>query len=133
MAELDERRRAQVESLLAEMFETLDEKEGVNVTTLSTDSRQPDYDAEWDASDDGWSGHSKPIRSDDEGIFLRRYTWRYAGQRETGELEVPGPLFKYYTERLRTTNYGTYISDPFDEQFISSLAERIRAFGDDTG
>lgn len=130
LADLDQSRRAQLEPLLDDALEELDLPEGMDVT-VTTRGQTPDgsYETDWPADFDGWSGRSKPKRSEDEEGFLRRFTWRYRGKPRTWEMEVPGPLFKYYTERHRTRSFGVYIADPFDKSFMSSLANRIRAFG----
>lgn len=134
LAELDESRRTQLEPLLDDALEDLDLPEGMDVTVMTTgDVPSESYDADWPADFGGWAGQSRPDRSEDEDGFLRRFTWRFRGKLRTWEMEVPGPLFKYYTNRHRTRSFGVYISDPFDEPFISSLANRIRAFGTEIG
>jgi len=130
LSDIDKDRREQLEPFLTDVFETLDTPDNVDVTIRpGGTSRTRDFDADWSSDFEGWSGQSKPDRSDDEDGFKRRFTWRYRGQRRTWEIDVPGPLFKYYTERERTRNFGTYIADPFDEPFVASLADRIQSFG----
>jgi hypothetical protein len=134
LAELDESRRVQLEPLLDDALDEFDLPEEMDVVVTRTgDVLNESYDADWPSDFDGWSGRSRPERSEDEEGFLRRFTWRFGGKVRTWELEVPGPLFKYYTNRHRTRSFGVYISDPFDEPFISSLANRIREFGSDVG
>jgi hypothetical protein len=127
-------RREELEPFVSEVLDTVDSGGNVDVTVGTTGTpRDRNYDADWDSGFEGWSGRSKPIRRDDEEGFFRRFTWRYRQHRETWELTVPGPLFEYYTERHRTRCFGTYVSDPFDQPFISSLANKVRSFGDDLG
>lgn len=142
LEELEKERREQLkpfstgnfEEFFTEPFEALDEMDGLDATITTTGAtRDREYDADWDPSFDGWSGNSKPNRSDNEATFLRVFSWRYRYHEETLEMEVPGPLFKYYTRRHRTRSFGTYISDPFDRQIISTLANKIRSFGDNHG
>lgn len=134
LAELSARRRAELEPLLEDAFEELDVPGEFDVTVTTTGpTTDREYDADWPHDFDGWAGRSRPNGSEQDGGFLRRFTWRYQGERETWEMEVPGPLFRYYTERHRTRSFGVYISDPFDKQFITSLANRVRSFGDEIG
>jgi len=134
LAGLSMDRRTKIAPLLDDTFDELDVPGEFDVTVRPDGVvRDREYDAEWDADFDGWSGRSKPQGTSQEGGFLRRFKWRYQGKLETWEMEVPGPLFKYYTERYRTRNFGVYISDPFDRPFLTALANRVRSFGDELG
>ncbi|WP_435066937.1 hypothetical protein [Haloplanus sp. C73] len=131
---IDRDRREALQPFVSEVFDIVDSMDGADVTFRTTGTtRDRDFDADWESGFDGWSGRSKPVRTDDEDGFLRRFRWRYGRHSETWEVTVPGPLFEYYTERHRTRSFGTYISDPFDQPFVSSLANKVRSFGDDLG
>lgn len=129
LTDLDTERREQFEAMLDAM---LDGRfpDGTTVPDRTVDE---DFDADWDPDFEGWSGRSDPSVSDKDGSFLRRLTWRYRFERETFELEVPGPLFEYYTERSRTTDYGRYLSDPFDEPLVGALVDKLDTFVSDRG
>jgi hypothetical protein len=45
-------------------------------------------------------------------------------------MEVPTVLYQYYKNRVRTGSYGAYVSDRYDDQYISNLASDLQAFGD---
>jgi hypothetical protein len=131
---IERERREELEPFISEVLDVLDPGGTVDVTvTTGGTTRDGGYNANWDSGFDGWSGRSKPVRKDDEDGFIRRFTWQYRQYQETWEVTVPGPLFKYYTERHRTRIFGAYISDPFDQPFIASLANKVRSFGDDLG
>jgi predicted transglutaminase-like cysteine proteinase len=129
LSEVDQKRREHLEPLLTEA-QTLITKGDDGLVSLSPSTESKKYNADWKPSFDGWSAKSKPVHKQQEGGFFRRFKWQYRRRREVWELDIPGPLFKYYTERHRTREFGTYISDPFDRQYLSSLADRIRSFGD---
>ncbi|WP_227134624.1 hypothetical protein [Halorubellus salinus] len=134
LAVLDDERRENHGSVFSDLFGEDGFPDDIDITiTPPGTTKNREYDADWDPSFQGWSGCSKPKRSNQEGGFLRRFTWQFRGDYETWEMEVPGHLFEYYTERTRTRNFGTYIGDPFDKPFLSQLANRIRSFGEKVG
>jgi len=45
-------------------------------------------------------------------------------------LEVPNVLYEYYQDRLRTPNYGSYVSDTYDDQYIQSIVSEFEDFGE---
>jgi len=129
LAKLDEKRRARLSVVVDE-----DGRVDVDPTSTTADSvSNAAGDEEWDPEFEGWAGRSKPEQSEADGGFLRRFSWTFRGREETWEMDVPGPLCKYYTERHRTRRFGAYIADPFDEPFVAGLADRIRRFADRRG
>lgn len=134
LAEIERDRREELEPFVTDALDMVETEGDFDVTVTTTGpTGTRDYDADWDPAFDGWTGRSKPVRTDDEDGFLRTFRWRYRGQYETWDVTVPGPLFEYYTERHRTRSFGTYISDPFDKSLLADLADKIRSVGDERG
>jgi len=48
-------------------------------------------------------------------------------------LEVPEGLYRYYKNRERTRNYGAYVSDTYDDQYIENIVGEYEEFGNQQG
>ncbi|MFC6863647.1 copper amine oxidase [Halomicroarcula sp. GCM10025817] len=48
-------------------------------------------------------------------------------------LEVPEVLYQYYKSRDRTREYGAYVSDTYDDQYIKGIVNEFERFGKERG
>jgi len=55
------------------------------------------------------------------------FTWEYAGSEWNWDINVPEALYDYYKDKPRpsTEDYSVYVTDPYDDDFISSLVEAL--------
>lgn len=89
-----------------------------------------------DASDlpllDGLAGSTAPD-PDIEGAVDREFRQPFDGRETVFTLSVPEALYDYYSRRARTSAYGSYVSDSYDDEYVRSLADALRAYGDREG
>ena len=78
-------------------------------------------------------GGSTDPSLDDTGFIERTYQQ----DTEIGEtklnLVIPEVLSKYYENRYHTRNYGAYVSDKYDDQYIDSLVRNFERYGERNG
>jgi LEA14-like dessication related protein/predicted transglutaminase-like cysteine proteinase len=62
------------------------------------------------------------------GYLSCSFTWQYKGSEWDWDIEVPKALYDYYKERHRppTEDYSVYVTDPYDDDFISSLVDGLK-------
>ncbi|WP_135533689.1 hypothetical protein [Halostella pelagica] len=60
----------------------------------------------------------------------REFTQTAHGIRTNFTLQVPDVLYQYYKDRERNPNYGSYVSDRFDDRYIKSLASEFEEYGE---
>ncbi|WP_229783180.1 copper amine oxidase [Haloarcula pellucida] len=48
-------------------------------------------------------------------------------------ISVPEVLYQYYKSRDRTREYGAYVSDTYDDQYIKSIVDEFERFGEEQG
>jgi hypothetical protein len=63
----------------------------------------------------------------------RTYTHEINGETRLLSLEIPDGLYQYYANRDRTRNYGAYVSESNDDQYIQSIVDEFEAFGEQRG
>lgn len=68
-----------------------------------------------------------PTVTEEGGNFLITYQWNYSGRKYTYEDRVPKNFYSYYRNKLRIPpfNYETFIEDPYDDSWLSSLANNL--------
>jgi uncharacterized membrane-anchored protein YhcB (DUF1043 family) len=56
-------------------------------------------------------------------VFERYFTWSYGGETYTISIDVPEPMYEYYSskERYHTSDYRGYILHPYDDKYIATL------------
>lgn len=80
---------------------------------------------------DGIRRSTAPPDSSDQ----RRLTYRqrFDDRETTLDIDVPEALVSYYGRRRRTTAYGSYVSDGYDDPYIAFLAGRFTEYGESRG
>jgi predicted transglutaminase-like cysteine proteinase len=78
---------------------------------------------------DGWEGSTAPDGRT-EGQIDREFRQTFDGRETVFTLSVPEALYDYYSRRYRTRAYGSYVSDSYDDQYVQSLADEFRAYGE---
>ncbi len=61
-------------------------------------------------------------------VLTRKYSWKYGLSEWTWELNINKSIYDYYKAlpRLPTTNYSVYVTNPLDDKYIHSIADKIR-------
>jgi len=77
----------------------------------------------------GVSAHTWPNESEKE-ILSREFTQSVGGRETEYQTKIPRTLFEYYTARSRTTSYGHYVSDRYDDQYVRGIADDLESFGE---
>lgn len=65
--------------------------------------------------------------------YIVHYEWNYAGNRWEWDCEIPKETYEYFSDKHRTSNYGEYVSNPSDDEWMKSLADRFRDAAKDEG
>ena len=81
---------------------------------------------------DGWEGSTAPDARI-EGEIDREFRQTFHDHETVFRLSVPEALYDYYSRRYRTGVYGSYVSDSYDDQYVQSLADEFRAYGERNG
>ncbi|MDI6888114.1 MAG: hypothetical protein QMC78_00245 [Methanocellales archaeon] len=60
-------------------------------------------------------------------IIKRHYEWKYDGTTWTLDLSIPEALYEHYRNKPRptTTDYSVYVTDPYDDHYLETLAEKF--------
>jgi len=77
----------------------------------------------------GLSGSTDPELGDKETLSRTFNQDTERGGRSLS-LQVPEVLYQYYKNRLRTPDYGAYVSDTYDDQYIQGIVGEFKDFGD---
>lgn len=80
----------------------------------------------------GISGSSDPDLSD-SGTISRTYEQSAPDGMAPLTLDVPEILYSYYGSRDRTRNYGAYVSDTYDDPYLSGVVSDFESYGQDRG
>ncbi|MBX0288471.1 copper amine oxidase [Halomicroarcula sp. F28] len=80
----------------------------------------------------GLSGSTDPEIGAGETLS-RTFSHRVRAEGRVLSLQVPEMLYQYYKNRLRTPNYGAYVSDSYDDQYIQSVVNEFEEFGRQQG
>lgn len=80
----------------------------------------------------GLSGGTDPDLSNSE-TTTREYTQTVDNRKTEFTIQIPTVLSKYYKSRSRIPEYGAYVSDQYDDQYIKSLTTDFERFGDRNG
>jgi hypothetical protein len=70
---------------------------------------------------------------EDSAQTRREFTQTAHGTSTKFTLHVSDLLYQYYQSRERNPNYGSYVSDRFDDRYIKSLANEIEQYGEENG
>jgi len=63
------------------------------------------------------------------GSYSRKYKQSAHGSRTVFSVNIPKSLYQYYEDRVRMSDYGAYVSDRYDQDYIKSLMEQVEKFG----
>jgi hypothetical protein len=107
--------------------EPTDTTPGSQPTASTTDT--PPEDASGLPPLDGWEGSTAPDGRI-EGQVDREFRQTFDGRETVFRLSVPEALYEYYRRRYRTGVYGSYVSDSYDDEYVQSLADEFRAYGE---
>lgn len=77
----------------------------------------------------GLSGSTDPELEGGETVS-REFYQGSGSDRRLLTLNVPVVLDQYYRSRLRTRNYGAYVSDTYDDQYIQNIVNEFEDFGE---
>ncbi|WP_411964529.1 hypothetical protein [Haloferax sp. YSMS24] len=77
----------------------------------------------------GLNGSTGPS-TEDQGTFSRTFEQEVHGKKTILSTEIPKIYYNYYKRRLRTNDYGGYVSDVYDDQYIKSITDDIEEFGE---
>jgi chaperonin cofactor prefoldin len=57
----------------------------------------------------------------------REYSWSFDGREWTLSLNIPESIYNYYRDlqRAQTEDYSIYVSHPFDDEYLSTLIEKM--------
>jgi hypothetical protein len=67
----------------------------------------------------------------DSGVILKdnnyviHYEWDYGGSRWLYDSEIPRETYEYFSNIHRTSDYGDYVSNPSDDEWMNSLADKF--------
>lgn len=101
-------------------------------------TRDEPVEPERDTEDVLELGHFHGIRGqtdppDTSGHYQRRYEWDAVGGEWWLELQLSKALEEYYDARHRQADRGLFVSDPYDDQIISTISSEFEHIGDEYG
>jgi len=64
------------------------------------------------------------------GAHDRTYNQTVGGTQTTLSIKIPKALYQYYKSRLRTGEYGAYVSGGYDDPYINQVASQFEEFGE---
>jgi len=69
------------------------------------------------------------------GYLPKEYEWEYGLKQWTWSMQIPEAVYDYYKSlpRSPTDDYSIYITHPFDDELINSLADGIRGNAQEEG
>lgn len=67
------------------------------------------------------------------GHYQRKYEWNAVGGEWWLELQLSKALEEYYDARHRQDNRGPFVSDPYDNQLISTISNEFKHIGNKYG
>lgn len=74
-----------------------------------------------------WSGTADPSKEGSDYAHERQFEWRHRGEQFTLDVDVPAYLYRYYDDRWRTREFGSYVVDPFHDDVVGTIASEIAA------
>jgi hypothetical protein len=80
-----------------------------------------------------WRGSADPDRGEPAVSHDSRFEWRFRGERFGIDVSVPAYLYRYYDDRWRTREFGTYVVDPFHDDIVAAVADGIESRVRDRG
>jgi Predicted periplasmic protein len=74
------------------------------------------------------SADNRDREVEQEKYISKKYTWSYGKSTWTYELKIPESLYRYYktVDRTQIRNYGYYVTDPSDDDYLAVLADKFR-------
>lgn len=75
-----------------------------------------------------WSGQSGPEADAALPELTRGFSWSFRGRRQQLRIRIPMWLHGYYLSRPRSSDYGVYIADPFDDPIVSAIASHVSKY-----
>jgi hypothetical protein len=93
-------------------------------------------------ADHGEAGYRGPTFS--EGAVTLHFAWSYGGSRWTWDPVLPQEVYDHYRTKDRQSNllltdagymfdYGSFVTDPSDDELLGELAKKIREAGEGEG
>jgi len=66
--------------------------------------------------------------NDTEDPIEVQYVWNYGDGTWTYDLKIPRSAYEYYktVDRKKIKNYGYYVTDPTDDEYLAGLADRFK-------
>ena len=65
--------------------------------------------------------------------YVVHYEWDYGGSQWVYDSEIPRETYEYFSERHRTSDYGEYVSNPSDDEWMTNLANQFSDEAKDEG
>jgi hypothetical protein len=59
---------------------------------------------------------------ENNGFYIVHHEWSYGGSRWTYDTQIPETNYEYFKNKPRTPNYGEYIDNPADDEWVNNLA-----------
>lgn len=78
---------------------------------------------------EGLQGSTLPPESRSD-YFERTFKQIVGDYTSTFDMEIPKTLYYYYKNRLRTSDYGGYVSERHDDEYISKIADEMIDYGE---
>jgi len=80
----------------------------------------------------GISGDTAPDTENSE-LTAKQYTWSSDGYQQASILNLSESRYDYYKSRTRTREWGAYVSDSYDDDYIKALADEFEQYGEERG
>jgi len=65
--------------------------------------------------------------------FQRKFTWNYGGYEWYLTMNFDEGIYNVYKSRTRSRDYDLFVSDPYDDELIKSIADTLKKVGKDNG
>lgn len=113
------------------------DSDATRIDLPSTDTETSDNSPSFESGDTetlelghlhGISGKTYPPNM--SGHYHRRYEWTTNNGNWWLELNIPKALESYYAKRHRQKDRGTFVSDPYDDEYIETIARELERVGD---
>jgi hypothetical protein len=77
------------------------------------------------------SPDAEVILKDD--TYFVHYEWDYGGNSWVYDSEIPRETYEYFSNRHRTSDYGEYVSNTLDDEWMTNLADQFSDEANDEG
>lgn len=78
-----------------------------------------------------WDNVTKTVKIEskqDSQVISKEYKFKFEGSEWSWKIEIEEELYQYFKnlDRARTSDYSVYVSNPYDDPFISQLVEKFK-------